>query len=67
VTDIRQIIVYVVGEQKALCEAWAAIVNWFAGEVPPSTLLGVVPLGHAGQLIEIDATVITSPSHDQGG
>jgi enamine deaminase RidA (YjgF/YER057c/UK114 family) len=67
VADIRQIVVYVVGDQKALTEAWAAVVNWFAGEVPPATLLGVVALGHEGQRVEIDATVIKSHSHDQGG
>lgn len=56
--DIRQLVVYVVGEQTDLDEAWAAMTEGFRGDVPPATLLGVAMLGHTGQLVEIDARVI---------
>jgi len=56
--DIQQIVVYVVGEHANLVNAWSAIEEWFNGSVPPATLLGVSQLGHLGQLVEIDATVI---------
>lgn len=52
---IRRLVVYVVGEQ--LVDAWNAVLAAFDGEVPPATLLGVARLGHAGQLVEIDATI----------
>ncbi|MGH1492273.1 MAG: RidA family protein [Acidimicrobiales bacterium] len=55
--DIRRLTVYVVGEQANLGTAWGAVTEWFGGEVPPATLLGVNLLGHAGQLVEIDATI----------
>lgn len=57
-TDIRQLVVYVVGDQATLAGAWSAVSGWFGGQVPPATLLGVTALGYAGQLVEIDATVI---------
>jgi enamine deaminase RidA (YjgF/YER057c/UK114 family) len=60
ITDIRQLVVYVVGEQIQLHEAWLAVANWFSDEVPPATLLGVARLGYDGQLVEVDATVVNS-------
>ncbi|MFI5447439.1 RidA family protein [Polaromonas sp. UC242_47] len=58
VTDIRQLAVYVVGDQASLSAAWSAVAGWFGGQVPPATLLGVARLGYVGQLVEIDTTVI---------
>ena len=58
VTDIRQLVVDVVGDQASLTAAWSAVANWFGGQVPPATLLGVAGLGYVGQLVEIDATII---------
>ena len=58
VTDIRQLVVYVVGDQASLSAAWSAVAGWFGGQVPPATLLGVTRLGYGGQLVEIDTTVI---------
>ena len=58
ITDIRQIVVYVVGDRIQLESAWAAVTAWFAEDVPPATLLGVACLGYEGQLVEIDARVI---------
>jgi enamine deaminase RidA (YjgF/YER057c/UK114 family) len=58
VNDIRQLVVYVIGEQASISAAWSAVADWFGGQVPPATLLGVAGLGHVGQLVEIDATVI---------
>ena len=58
VTDIRQLVVYVVGDQASLSAAWSAVAGWFGGQVPPATLLGVARLGYGGQLVEIDTTVI---------
>ena len=60
-TDIRRIIIYVVGEQSDLSAAWTTVVDWFDGLVPPATLLGVARLGHDGQLVEIDSTIVKSP------
>lgn len=56
--DIRQLVVYVVGDQQALRSAWNAVEHWFANEVPPATLLGVALLGYEEQLVEIDATIV---------
>lgn len=56
--DIRQLVIYVVGERAHLVQAWDAVKAWFNENVPPATLLGVTTLGHEGQLVEIDATVI---------
>jgi enamine deaminase RidA (YjgF/YER057c/UK114 family) len=56
--DIQRLVVYVVGEQENLAGAWAAIRQWFPGAVPPATLLGVACLGHPGQLVEVDATIV---------
>ena len=58
--DIQRLVVYVVGEQQNLTRAWAGVQQWFSGTVPPATLLGVASLGHPGQLVEVDATVIKS-------
>ena len=58
--DIRRLVVYVVGERENLTRAWAGVQQWFSGTVPPATLLGVACLGHPGQLVEVDATVIKS-------
>jgi enamine deaminase RidA (YjgF/YER057c/UK114 family) len=58
VADIRQLVVYVVGDQASLAAAWSAVASWFGGQVPPATLLGVAGLGYMGQLVEIDTTVI---------
>ena len=62
VEHVRQIVVYVVGEHANLLGAWAAVVAWFNGSVPPATLLGVHQLGYTEQLVEVDATVIRGPA-----
>ncbi len=56
--DVQRLVVYVVGEQENLTRAWAGVRQWFSGAVPPATLLGVACLGHPGQLVEVDATVV---------
>lgn len=56
--DVRHITIYVVGEQTDLTVAWEATMEWWGGEVPPATLLGVSKLGYQYQVIEIDARVI---------
>lgn len=58
VPDIRRLVVYVVGEETDLSAAWGAVTEYFGGQVPPATLLGVARLGYRGQVVEIDATVI---------
>lgn len=58
VKDIRRLVIYVVGQHSNLEQAWKAVQNKFSEGVPPATLLGVAALGHEGQLVEIDATVI---------
>ena len=58
--DIRRLVVYVVGEQADLSAAWGAVSEYFGGQVPPATLLGVARLGYTGQVVEIDATVVKS-------
>ncbi|MEO0532474.1 MAG: RidA family protein [Cyanobacteria bacterium P01_A01_bin.123] len=58
VADIRQLVIYVVGQRSNLVQAWTAVEEKFSEGVPPATLLGVTTLGHEGQLVEIDATVI---------
>lgn len=57
-SDIRKLLVYVVGDQAALSSGWAGVSEFFGGAVPPATLLGVARLGYEGQLVEVDATVI---------
>lgn len=60
--DIQRLVVYVVGAHDALGSAWSGVRDGFSGRTPPATLLGVAALGHAGQMVEIDATVIRAPS-----
>ncbi|MGV2831818.1 RidA family protein [Myxosarcina sp. GI1(2024)] len=60
--DIRQLKIYVVGGHSNLTDAWQALTEWFDYTVPPATLLGVPILGHENQLVEIDATIISSPN-----
>ena len=62
VADLRQLTVYVVGRHRNLTDAWSAVVDWFNGDVPPATLLGVNLLGYQDQLVEIDAVVIRTES-----
>jgi hypothetical protein len=59
-SDVRRLVVYVVGEQANLSAAWSAVTAYFSGLVPPATLLGVARLGYEGQLVEVDATVLKS-------
>ena len=56
--DIRRLVVYVVGDADNLRDAWRAVTEAFDGTVPPATLLGVARLGHTGQWVEIDATIV---------
>ena len=66
VADVHHLAIHVVGERAALSTAWAAIVGWFGGEVPPATLLGTTVLGYPEQLVEIDASVVrTEPAGQQ--
>ena len=58
VDHVRRLTIHVVGEHEDLVSAWDAVTEWFAGEVPPATLLGVHLLGYRGQLVEIDADVV---------
>jgi enamine deaminase RidA (YjgF/YER057c/UK114 family) len=60
VGDVRRLVFYVVGPQEHLREAWAATRSWFDDVVPPATLLGVARLGYSDQLVEVDATVIST-------
>ena len=55
--DIRHLTIYVTGDHADLTGAWNAVVAWWGFPVPPATLLGIACLGHAGQLVEIDATI----------
>jgi enamine deaminase RidA (YjgF/YER057c/UK114 family) len=57
--DIRRLIVYVVGPHSNLLDAWGEVARTFDMNVPPATLLGVHLLGYTGQLVEIDATVMS--------
>lgn len=65
VADIRHLTIYVVGEHQHLLDAWGAVTEWFAAPVPPATLLGVNLLGHADQLVEVDATISRDPNDRQ--
>lgn len=56
--DIRQLVIYVVGEHQNLLDAWEAVTDWFQADVPPATLLGVNLLGYSDQLVEVDATIV---------
>ncbi len=55
--DVHQLTVYVVGPHDNLIRAWGEVTSFFESDVPPATLLGVTLLGHAGQLVEIDAVI----------
>lgn len=55
---IRHLTIHVVGEHQNLLDAWKAVTVWFDRPVPPATLLGAHLLGHVGQLVEIDATIL---------
>jgi enamine deaminase RidA (YjgF/YER057c/UK114 family) len=55
--DIHHLTVYVVGERQNLLDAWDGVSEWFHGNVPPATLLGVARLGYEQQLVEVDATI----------
>lgn len=57
ISDVHHLKIYVVGPHQHLLDAWGAVVGWFAGTVPPATLLGVHLLGYPDQLVEIDATI----------
>jgi enamine deaminase RidA (YjgF/YER057c/UK114 family) len=57
--DVRQLTVHVVGGQDDLGAAWNAVRTWFDDNVPPATLLGAHLLGHPGQLVEIDAVIVS--------
>lgn len=56
--DIQHLTIYVVGPRRNLTTAWKAVLEDFLNDVPPATLIGVSMLGHEGQLVEIDATVV---------
>lgn len=56
--DVRRLVIYVVGEHADLVASWGAVTDWWGGEVPPATLLGVNRLGYGEQLVEIDARVV---------
>ena len=58
VADIHRLVVYVVGDQGDLSAVWRAVLQWFGGEVPPATLLGVNLLGYREQRVEVDATIV---------
>jgi len=67
VGDVRHLTIHVVGERSALTEAWSAVTGWFGDDpVAPATLLGAAALGHADQLVEVDATVLRSPTDRAG-
>jgi enamine deaminase RidA (YjgF/YER057c/UK114 family) len=57
-SDIRRLVIYVVGESANLSAAWKAVMKFFNKDVPPATLLGVARLAYPGQLVEVDATVL---------
>jgi enamine deaminase RidA (YjgF/YER057c/UK114 family) len=57
--DVRRLTIYVVGPHEHLLAAWNAVTNWFDGDVPPATLLGVHLLGYRDQLVEVDAVVVS--------
>lgn len=55
--DIRHLTVYAAVTREQLAEVWAAVLDAFDGDAPPSTLVGVAALGHDGQTVEVDARV----------
>lgn len=64
IADIRRLVVYVVGDQGDLSDAWSAVVDWFEDAVPPATLLGVARLGYPDQAVEIDVRVVRASTPD---
>jgi enamine deaminase RidA (YjgF/YER057c/UK114 family) len=56
--DVRQLRVYVAGDEDALRDAWSGVREWFRNDVPPATLIGVNRLGYRDQLVEVDASVV---------
>ena len=58
--DIHQLTIYVVGAHENLIAAWGEVTSCFEMNVPPATLLGVTVLGFVGQLVEIDAVIVTA-------
>src|SRR5689334_297457 len=51
--------VYVASDQRAdLVAAWEVVHRRFGDHDAPSTLLGVVVLGYAGQLVEVEAVAV---------
>jgi enamine deaminase RidA (YjgF/YER057c/UK114 family) len=55
--DIHHLTIYVVGEHQNRLDSWGVVTEFFDGDVPPATLLGVAGLGYEHQLVEIDARV----------
>jgi len=64
--DIQHLTIYVVGPRNHLNSAWKAVLEEFSNDVPPATLIGVSLLGHEGQLVEIDATIVKNPGLFRG-
>ncbi len=62
ISEIRRVVIYVVGEHENLSTAWEGVTAWFANDVPPATLLGVNSLAYPNQLVEVDATIRRSPA-----
>ena len=58
--DIHHLTIYVIGEHQNLLDSWRAVTEFFDGNIPPATLLGVAGLGYENQLVEIDARVARS-------
>ena len=58
-SDIRHLTIYVVGNRESLNAAWASVRDWFGGNVPPATLIGVSILGYEGQVVEVDAKIVS--------
>jgi enamine deaminase RidA (YjgF/YER057c/UK114 family) len=59
-TDVAKTTVYVASSSRTdLVTAWQVVRNAFGDHDAPSTLLGVAALGHAGQLVEVEAVAVT--------
>ena len=62
IEDVLKTTVYVASDDRGdLVTAWNEVAGFFGGHDVPSTLLGVTILGYPGQLVEIEATAVTSP------
>ncbi len=57
--DIRRLVIHVKGSRPDLGKAWEVVRHSFEDRVPPATLLGAAELGYEGQLVEIDATILS--------